>query len=918
MNTIEIKSANTHNLKDVSLEIPRNKLVVITGPSGSGKSSLAFDTIYQEGQRRYLESLTATGAPFMNQLPAVKVEYIKGLSPTLSLDQKSTVNNRRSTVGTITEIYDYLRILFAKCGIAHSPESGKAIVARSEEEIIDEVVTSTHGKKIMILYTAIKEQKGAHHEVITKAESLGFHSFRINGTFYTLEDPFKLDKHAVNTIDIIVDRIISDKNSDEKLNRIKQAIKTCLKYGNGNVLIYFVDNKTELNYSTKYYCHTAKKSYPAPHPVMFSFNSPKGQCEDCKGLGFIDMLDQDKILDAPNLSIDEQTNLATYLEYDELLKNKISALLKKNKYSFETPLSEMNPSFIQLLIHGKGSSFVGILPYLKNLTEDSDFENLTHYDSFFTPVVCKSCEGKRLKPYPLAFEYKKVPIDQLVNFSISKLYTFFNVQTYQHKSGILHEVERKICTEIVSRSKFLLDVGLSYLSLNRLANSLSGGELQRIRLASQLGSQLSGVIYILDEPSIGLHQRDNLKLIATLKNLRDLGNSILVVEHDEETIRMADHVIDIGPGAGEHGGVILYNGESKNIGTSDSITAKYLNHEEKIDVPAKRRTSEGSLELIKCNTHNLKNVMLNLPLGRFVAVTGVSGSGKSTLIHQELIPEIKNYLRRKETPRLKIKKAKIDDLNAIDQKPIGRSPKSIPLSYCGIFDNIRMLFSNTMSAKMSNFTSSHFSFNVKIGRCTKCEGSGSLKFDMPYLTESYITCPICNGKRYSENVLAIKYRGLTIDDVLNLTIEQAAEFFKNHRKIFHTLSIMCDIGLGYIRLGQSSTTLSGGEAQRIKLAKSLSKMKKGHVFYILDEPTTGLHFRDIKLLLTALNKLVDQGNTVVVIEHNLDLIKCADYIIDLGPDGGDGGGEIVAEGVPEIIIKNTKSLTGKFLKKMLS
>jgi len=918
LKNIEIKSANTHNLKDISLNIPRNKFVVITGPSGSGKSSLAFDTIFQEGQRRYLESLTASGAPFMQQLPAVNVEYIKGLSPTLSLDQKSTITNRRSTVGTITEIYDYLRILYAKCAIPYSPESGEAIVARSEEEIFDEICHTANGKKLIILYPAIKQQKGAHHEVITKAESLGFHTFRINGKFYTLEDPFKLEKNATNDIDIVVDRIILDKKSDEKVARIKLAINTAIKYGNGSISVYLLDEKVEHTYSTKYYSNIDKKSYPVPHPVMFSFNSPRGQCEYCNGLGFIDTLDPEKILDAPNLSLEEQTNLAIYLEYDEILKSRIATLLKKNKYSFETPLSEMSSSFQDQLLNGKKGSFIGILPYFTELTEDVDFEYLSQFDAFLTDRICEECEGKRLKPYPLAFKYQNLTIDKIVNFSITNLGEFFAKNTMQHKHGILHEVERKLVTEIKSRIRFLLDVGLSYLSLNRLANSLSGGELQRIRLASQLGSQLSGVIYILDEPSIGLHQRDNLKLIKTLQNLRDLGNSILVVEHDEETIRMADHVIDIGPGAGEHGGTVLFNGNSEELLNSDSVTARYLNNVEKIEIPKIRNIAKGHLTLSKNSTHNLKNVTLELPLGVFVALTGVSGSGKSTLIHQELVPEIKNLIRRKDTPRLKLKNSKIDDINAIDQKPIGRSPKSIPLSYVGIFDNIRQLFANTMSAKMSNFTASHFSFNVKVGRCPKCEGSGSLKFDMPYLNESYITCPICNGKRYNENVLSVKYRGLSIDDILNLTVEHAADFFKNHRKIHHTLKIMCDIGLGYLRLGQSSTTLSGGEAQRIKLAKSLSKMKKGHVLYILDEPTTGLHFRDIKLLLTALNKLVEQGNSVLVIEHNLDLIKCADYVIDLGPDGGDAGGEIVAAGKPEEVAKVARSLTGKFLKKMLS
>ena len=918
MDHIEIKSANTHNLKNISLNIPRNKLVVITGPSGSGKSSLAFDTIFQEGQRRYLESLTASGAPFMQQLPPVDVEYIRGLSPTPSLDQKSTINNRRSTVGTITEIYDYLRILFAKCAIAHSPESGKAIVARSEEEIFEEVNYQCHGKKTILLYPGIHQQKGAHHEVITKAESLGFSSFRINGKFYNIDDSFKLDKNAFNSIDIVVDKIIPDKDSAEKSLRLKQGIHTAIKYGSGNITLILIEEKKELNFSTKYYCPLAKKSYPTPHPTMYSFNSPKGQCPDCLGLGFIDTLDVDKIIDAPSLSLDEQLYLHQYLESDEYLKNKLQILLKKYKYTFETPVKEMSSSFYDILVHGKPGIFLGILPYFTSLSSDVSFENLGHLDNFFTPVVCSTCQGNRLLPYPLAFKYREKSIDNLVRLSIQGLHDFFESKDHQHSFGILFEAEKKLTVEILSRCKFLLNVGLSYLSLNRLANSLSGGELQRIRLASQLGSQLSGVVYILDEPSIGLHQRDNLKLIQTLKNLRDLGNSILVVEHDEETIRCADHVIDIGPESGEHGGIVLFNGSSQELLHSNSVTAEFLNHQKTIAIPHNRRKSESFLTLKNCHNHNLKNVILEFPLNTFVAITGVSGSGKSTLIHQELVSEVKNYLRGKKTPRLSFSNFSIDEINAIDQKPIGRSPKSIPLSYCGIFDNIRQLFANTMSAKMENFSASNFSFNVKSGRCTQCEGNGSLKFDMPYLNDSYITCPSCQGKRYNDQVLQIKYRGLNIDDVLNLTIEQAAEFFQNHRKIFYTLKIMCDIGLGYLRLGQSSTTLSGGEAQRIKLAKSLSKMKKGKVLYVLDEPTTGLHFKDITLLLSAINKLVDQGNTVLVIEHNLDLIKCADYIVDLGPEGGDAGGNIVAAGTPEDIAKTEHSLTGNFLKKVLS
>lgn len=919
MNQIEIKCANTHNLKNVSLSIPRNKLVVITGPSGSGKSSLAFDTIYQEGQRRYLESLTSSGAPFMQQMIPVDVEYIKGLSPTLSLDQKSTIANRRSTVGTVTEIYDYLRILFSRCAVAHSPESGRPIVARTENEIVDEICEVAHAHKVMIFYPAIKQQKGAHHEVLTKAEGLGFHTFRINGVFFTSGDTLKINKYDFNDIDIVVDRILVDRSSQEKMERLHKAVKIGLQYGNGNVGLILIDTKEEFLFSSKYFCPIAKKSYPSPHPVMFSYNSPKGQCPNCLGLGTIDVVDENKIIEYTNLSIDDQPMLSHYLEYDDLLKQKIFSWLKKVGLSSDTPLSKFpKKDFNALLFGNKGPpSFIGLVPYVKTLFQDPDFESVTSLDAFLSATICPSCHGKRLLAYPLSYLYHDKNIDYYVNLGLVAFLDFFRKSKLQHKKGILLEVEKKLVIEITQRTQFLLDVGLGYLTLNRVANSLSGGELQRIRLASQLGSKLSGVVYILDEPSIGLHQRDNLKLIDTLKNLRDLGNTILVVEHDEETIRLADHVVDIGPGAGVHGGEILFNGRANDLILSSSSTGMYLSKKEKIEVPQKRRSHVSFMEIKNCSTNNLKNVECVFPLKNLTAITGVSGSGKSTLIHNELVPALKRYLQKQSISTFSVSNDKVDDLNAIDQKPIGRSPKSIPLSYCGIFDNIRQLFANTMSAKVAGLTSSHFSFNVKTGRCPKCEGSGSMKFEMPYLNESYITCPVCNGKRFQDSILSIKYRGLNIDDVLNLTIEHATDFFSNHRKIHYTLKTMNDIGLGYLRLGQSSTSLSGGEAQRIKLAKSLSKMKKGHVVYILDEPTTGLHFQDIKLLLKALNALVDQGNTVIVIEHNLDLIKCADYVIDLGPDGGDKGGSIVTAGSPEKIAKAKNSLTGKFLNSYL-
>lgn len=920
MDKIEIKCANTHNLKNVSLDIPRNKFVVITGPSGSGKSSLAFDTIFQEGQRRYLESLTASGAPFAQQLPPVNVESIKGLSPTLSLDQKSTITNKRSTVGTVTEVYDYIRMLFAKCSIAHSPESGLPINARSSSEIIDEILLVANNKKCLLYYPAIKQQKGAHLDVISKAENLGYHYFRINGMFYSIEDKIKLDRHSFNDIDVIVDRLIIDSKSKEKLSRIKSSINNALQLGNGSVGVILLDSNEDILYSSTYYCAVAKKSYPTPHPVIFSYNSPKGQCPNCLGIGKIDSVDIDKIFEVYNLPIFEQPNLSTYLDHDEALKLRLESWFKKNNLKVDIPLSKISKNLLNSLSHGSQpysplkKGFIGIVPYFENLIHDKDFESLGIYDIFLTTHNCKVCDGKRLLPYSLAFKYLNYTIDQIVKLDLQSLYDFFCDKNLQHKIGILSQVEKKIRIEIENRVSFLLNVGLSYLTLDRSANTLSGGELQRIRLASQLGSKLSGVVYILDEPSIGLHPRDNMRLINTLKQLRDNNNSVLVVEHDEETIRCADYVIDIGPGAGEHGGEILYNGLSSNICTSISSTGEFLSGKDSIEIPKLRRTSKKYVSLSNCTLNNLKNVSCSIPLGVFTAITGVSGSGKSTLIHNEFVTSIKSHLKRKPISRLKIDGDCIDDINVIDQKPIGRSPKSTPLSYCGIYDLIRQIFSNTMSAKLLGLSSSHFSFNVKTGRCQECEGSGSLKFEMSFLIESLIPCPLCKGKRFVDQVLEVKYKGLNIDDVLNLTVEHAMEFFSNHRKIFHTLKIMNDIGLGYLRLGQSSTSLSGGEAQRIKLARSLSKMKQGHIFYVFDEPTTGLHFKDIKMLLKALNSLVENGNTVVVIEHNLDLIKCADYIIDLGPGGGKDGGKIVTEGIPEKVAKSKNSFTANYLK----
>jgi len=916
MNEIEIVNASTHNLKNISLNIPRHKFVVVTGPSGSGKSSLAFDTIFQEGQRRYLESLTSFGSPFMQQLNPVSVESIKGLSPTLSLDQKTTITNNRSTVGTVTEIYDYLRILFSKCAIAHSPDSNLPINARSHTEIIEDILDKASNKKVIILYQAIKDQKGAHREVLASAESLGYNHFRINGVFYSSDEKIEINKHQVNSIEVVVDRIIVTK---DKVDRLTRAIQEALRLGKGTLSVSLVDEKKELYYSDRYYCPVSKKNYPPPHPIIFSFNSDRGRCLNCLGHGFLEAVDNDKILESLDLPLLEQPRLRSYLEGDDALKTKLEVLLKKNKVDAEDALRKYPKTLVEILLNGNNSAankFIGLNPYFSELLNDTEYEY--GISSFVSPYTCQTCRGKRLQPYPLSFRYRETTIDVLVNMSLIDLLKFISAAKYQHQRGILREVEGKLQVEIRERLKFLIDVGLHYLTLDRTARSLSGGELQRIRLASQLGAQLSGVIYILDEPSIGLHQRDNLKLIQTLKNLRDMGNTIIVVEHDEETIRFADFVIDLGPGAGSHGGEILFSGSVDKLLKSNTPTANFLSGINRIDTPKTRKKPTGHIVLKNSSSHNLKNINCNFPLGCFVAVTGVSGSGKSTLIHDELVPRLKDLLFAKKAKNISVVDTKLNDLICIDQNPIGRTPKSIPASYCGIYDNIRQLFANTMTARMAQMTTSHFSFNVKNGRCPKCEGHGQLKFVMPYLSQSYITCPVCLGKRFNNQVLGIRYRGLTIDDVLNLTVEQACEFFVNHRKIHFTLKTLLDVGLGYIKLGQPSPTLSGGEAQRIKLSKELSKIKKGHVLYILDEPTTGLHFQDIKLLLASLDRLVDQGNSVLVIEHNLDLIKCADYIIDLGPEGGDGGGKIVAEGTPEEIVKNKNSETAKFLKQILA
>ncbi|MGM0410317.1 MAG: excinuclease ABC subunit UvrA [Bacillota bacterium] len=933
--TIKIRGAQEHNLKDIDIDIPRDELIVITGLSGSGKSSLAFDTIYAEGQRRYVESLSAYARQFLGQMEKPKLDYIEGLSPAISIDQKSTNKNPRSTVGTVTEIYDYLRLLYARVGTPHCPNCGQEITSQTVDEIVDQVLELENRTKIQVLAPVIRGRKGEHQKILARARKDGFVRARVDGETRLLEEEINLDKNFKHDIEIIIDRLVI---KDGMRQRLADSLETALEYSDGLVYIDVVDNDEVLTFSEKFACPDCGISLEELTPRMFSFNSPYGACDNCDGLGIKKEYDPDLLLDRDK-SINEgglipwKNSSSRY--YPALLK----ALSEAYDFSLDTPIEDLDDEIEEILLYGSDKTlkfpytnrygktrehktkFKGIIGYLKERVSRSNSQGAhRRYEKYMSETHCSVCDGQRLKPEVLAVTINGLSISEFTRFSISDAYDFIDNLEFDERTKVIAE---EIIKEIKARLKFLIDVGLEYLTLERGASSLSGGEAQRIRLATQIGSGLVGVLYILDEPSIGLHQRDNKRLINTLEHIRDLGNTVIVVEHDEETIKTADHIIDIGPGAGKHGGKIIAQGNLQDIEEEEkSLTGQYLTGEKKIPVPKERYEPNGKyLEIIGAKQHNLKDIDVKIPLGTFTCVTGVSGSGKSTLINYTLKRRLmKEIYSSTDKPGEHDEIKGIDHLDKvinIDQSPIGRTPRSNPATYTKVFNYIRKLFAQTPEAKKRGYDKGRFSFNVKGGRCEACGGQGINQIEMHFLADVYVPCEVCGGKRYNRETLEIKYKGKTIADVLDMTVEEALDFFENITPIKRRLQTLYDVGLGYIRLGQPATTLSGGEAQRVKISTELGKRSTGDTLYILDEPTTGLHFEDINKLLDVLHRLREGGNTVIVIEHNLDVIKSADYIIDLGPEGGEKGGEVIATGSPEEIAKKEHSYTGKFLKDVL-
>ncbi|MBI6014238.1 excinuclease ABC subunit UvrA [Clostridium perfringens] len=935
---IIVKGAKVHNLKNVSLEIPRDKLIVFTGLSGSGKSSLAFDTIYAEGQRRYVESLSSYARQFLGQMDKPDVESIEGLSPAISIDQKTTSRNPRSTVGTVTEIYDYLRLLYARVGVPHCPKCGKEITQQSVDQIVDQIMELKERSKIMILAPIIRGRKGTHEKVLENIKKQGFVRARIDGEIYDLtEDEIKLEKNIKHNIEAVVDRIIV---KDGIEGRLTDSIETSLKMAEGLVLVNIIGEEDRL-YSEHFACADCGISIDELAPRMFSFNSPFGKCERCDGLGTLMEIDEDLVVPNKDLSI-RGGAISTW--GDSRMKEEswtycvLKALMEKYNFDLDTPYNELPKKVQEVLMYGEpeklkvtytkenvtavyNHSFEGEINNLRRRYMETNSDTMkAEIEKYMSDNPCPKCKGARLKPEALAVTVGGKNIFEFTSMAIREELDFINSIDFSEKDKI---ISSQIIKEIQSRLSFLINVGLDYLDLARKAGTLSGGEAQRIRLATQIGSQLMGVLYILDEPSIGLHQRDNDRLISTLKQLRDVGNTLIVVEHDEDTMREADYIVDIGPGAGEHGGKIVASGTLDEImGNENSLTGKYLTGAKKVELPEERRKGNGNFITVKgAKENNLKNVTAKFPLGTLTMVTGVSGSGKSTLVNEILYKGLNKIVNKAKDLPGKFKEItgyeNIDKIIDIDQSPIGRTPRSNPATYTGTFDIIRELFSQTQEAKMRGYKPGRFSFNVKGGRCEACSGDGIIKIEMQFLSDVYVPCEVCKGKRYNRETLEVKYKGKNIADVLNMTVEEALEFFENIPRIKNKLQTLMDVGLGYIRLGQPSTQLSGGEAQRIKLAYELSKRSTGKTLYILDEPTTGLHIHDVNRLVKILQRLVDGGNTVIVIEHNLDMIKCADYIVDLGPEGGDKGGTIIATGTPEKIAEAKESYTGKYLKKDL-
>lgn len=932
---IIVKGAREHNLKNVDVTIPRNKLVVITGLSGSGKSSLAFDTIYAEGQRRYVESLSSYARQFLGIMEKPDVDQIDGLSPAISIDQKSTSRNPRSTVATVTEIYDYLRLLFARIGVPHCPACAKPVTRQTAQNIIDQIIKLPEGSKLIVLAPVVVDKKGAFEHIPEQFMRLGFARARVDGVIYALDEFPDLDKAHKHTIEIVVDRLV---NNEDSRSRLSQSIETALDLADGKLKVHNADTNEDTLHSLLYACvDHPEVAIPELEPRTFSFNSPHGACPVCTGLGNRLEVDPELVIPNGRLSVAEGAiRPFNRINVDAWYMKKMQSVADAYGFSLQVPTSELKPEQLEKLLYGTGNqkysvslgggrkfetTYEGVIPNLERRHKETDSDFIRKdIERFMQERPCAVCHGRRLKPAVLAVTVSNSSIMDICELSIDDASAFFNGLSLNQKD---QHIAEQIVKEITSRLKFMQEVGLNYLSLARSAVSLSGGEAQRIRLATQIGSGLMGVLYVLDEPSIGLHQRDNERLINTLKHLRDLGNSVLVVEHDEDTIRTADFLIDIGPGAGVHGGEIVATGTPEEVSKkSTSMTGKYLRGEEKIPVPKIRRKGNGkSLKIVGARENNLKNIDVEIPLGKMVVVSGVSGSGKSSLINDILAKELQARLmhanlvpgRHDEVQGLE----NLDKTIVIDQSPIGRTPRSNPATYTGLFTPIRELFATTPEAKIRGYKAGRFSFNVKGGRCENCSGDGIIKIEMHFLPDVYVPCEVCHGKRYNREALEIHYKGKTISDVLDMNVEEALAFFENIPQIHRKLQTLYDVGLGYIGLGQPATTLSGGEAQRIKLASELSRRPTGRTLYILDEPTTGLHMADVKKLLEVLQALVDTGNSMVIIEHNLDVIKSADWIIDMGPEGGDKGGTVLTEGTPEKVAQSTKSHTSEFLKKLL-
>ncbi|MBR4933430.1 MAG: excinuclease ABC subunit UvrA [Clostridia bacterium] len=937
---IVIRGARVNNLKNIDATIPRDKLVILTGLSGCGKSSLAFDTLYAEGHRRFVESLSSYARMFLGQLDKPDVDSIEGLSPAISIDQKTTSKNPRSTVGTVTEIYDYLRLLYARLGIPHCPVCGKEIRQVSPDQIIDKIMALSEGTRFMILAPVVRGKKGRHEKVINDARKNGYVRLRVDGVIYGDGEDIELDKNLKHTVEIVVDRLVM---KDSIRGRVTDSVECALREAEGYVLCETVPREGEaekMNFSTNYACDEHGISFGELEPRMFSFNNPFGACPKCSGLGSQRSISPEKIMPDKSLSLSEggiAVNGFKSLTEDSWNGPLVRAVIESYGADLTTPLDQFPKEALDALLYGTDKKFDVIRHFggestrqptakfdglIKIIEERASWggESSDYYDQFFLDVECPECHGMRLNREVLSITIGGKNISEYCNMSVSDALEFTeNLHFEGGEAVIAHEIVK----EIKSRLGFLRSVGLEYLTLSRKSGSLSGGEAQRIRLATQIGSSLTGVLYILDEPSIGLHQRDNTKLIATLKKLRDLGNSVIVVEHDEETMRESDYIIDIGPGAGIHGGEVVATGTPEEVAANEnSITGDFLSGRRKITVPEARRPGNGKfLKIVGAAENNLKNINVTIPLGCFVCVTGVSGSGKSSLINSILLKSLSATLNKSVTNPGRHKKIEgvehLDKVIAIDQSPIGRTPRSNPATYTGLFTDIRDLFAKTPGAKLRGYKSGRFSFNVRGGRCEACEGDGVKKIEMHFLPDVYVTCDVCHGKRYNRETLDVKFKGKSIADVLEMTCEEGAEFFSDIPRIANRLRMLCDVGLGYIKIGQSSTTLSGGEAQRVKLATELSKRPTGRTVYILDEPTTGLHTADVERLITVLNRLIENGNSVIVIEHNLDMIKTADHIIDLGPEGGDGGGTLVAQGTPEEVANVEGSYTGKYLKDLL-